>query len=71
MLMPIFEFICNKCDEQFEYLMLSPADKDPECPKCQGKDVKKLMSAGSVRPHGIPSGSGGFALPKCAQSSGS
>ena len=69
--MPIFEFRCKKCDAQFEYLMLSPKDDDPECPKCHHKDVQKLMSAGSVRPQGIPSGSGGFSLPKCAPSGGS
>ena len=68
--MPIFEFKCKKCDEQFEYLMLSSNDDAPECPKCGHKKVQKLMSAGSVRPHGIPSGSGGFSLPKCAPSGG-
>ena len=68
--MPIFEFRCKKCDEQFEYLMLSAKDHDPACPKCGNKKVQKLMSAGSVRAHGIPTGSGGFELPKCAPSGG-
>ena len=66
--MPIHEFICEKCNHQFEYLILSAKDPDPQCPKCHGTKLQKLMSAGSVRPHGIPSGSGGFALPKCAPS---
>ncbi|MCG2751965.1 MAG: hypothetical protein L6301_08975 [Desulfobacteraceae bacterium] len=44
--------------------------KNPVCPECSHKKVKKLMSAGSVRPQGIPSGSGGFALPKCAHAGG-
>jgi hypothetical protein len=32
--------------------------------------VEKLMSAGAVRPHGIPTGSGGFQPPPCKPSAG-
>ena len=42
--MPIYEFSCKKCDNQFEYLVF----KDGEivnCPDCGNKKVKKLMSA--------------------------
>ncbi|MBA3030552.1 MAG: zinc ribbon domain-containing protein [Desulfobacteraceae bacterium] len=68
--MPIFEFVCEKCNHQFESLMMASDRKNPVCPECSHKKVKKLMSAGSVRPQGIPSGSGGFALPKCAPAGG-
>ena len=68
--MPIYEFVCCKCDHAFEYLALSASEENPACPKCDSKSVQKLMSAGSVRPHGIPTGSGGFALPKCAANTG-
>ncbi|MBW2569652.1 MAG: zinc ribbon domain-containing protein [Deltaproteobacteria bacterium] len=63
--MPIFEYVCKKCDSHFEQLVLSPEDPAPKCPKCCGNNVKKLISAGNVRPHGIPTGSGGFKPPKC------
>ncbi len=63
--MPIFEFECKKCNHQFEQLFLS-SDRDlPECPKCRAKNARKLISAGSVRPNGIPTGAGGFKPPAC------
>ncbi len=68
--MPIYEFACKKCGQEFEALFLSQDDPDPTCPKCQSKKVEKLISAGSVRPNGIPTGSGGFKAPACAPSGG-
>jgi putative FmdB family regulatory protein len=68
--MPIFEFVCEKCDHAFECLILASDRKNPLCPACGHQKVKKLMSAGNIRPQGIPTGSGGFALPKCAPSGG-
>jgi len=68
--MPIYEFICKECQEEFEELVMSPGDPKPKCPECGSKKVEKLMSAGSFRPQGIPSGSGGFSPPKCAPSGG-
>jgi putative FmdB family regulatory protein len=66
--MPIFEYVCEKCNHQFEQLILSSREPDPECPACQSGDVYKLMSAGVVRAHGIPTGSGGFKAPACVPS---
>jgi putative FmdB family regulatory protein len=66
--MPIFEYVCNQCECQFEKLLLKPEDGPPECPGCGGKKVKKIMSAAAVRPQGIPKGSGGFKPPACAAS---
>lgn len=66
--MPIHEFICEKCAHEFEVLVLSSTEADPACPKCRNTVCKKLMSAGNVRPNGIPSGGGGFNPPACAPS---
>ncbi|MCP4748506.1 MAG: zinc ribbon domain-containing protein [Desulfobacteraceae bacterium] len=68
--MPIHEYQCKKCSCEFEYLKLSSMDPLPRCPSCCSADVKRLISAGSFRPEGIPSGSGGFNLPKCKPSGG-
>ena len=68
--MPIYEYFCEKCDYCFEHLVFSANDSVPECPNCKYNNVKKLMSAGCVRPKGIATGSGGFKQPSCAPSGG-
>ncbi|MGM0418793.1 MAG: FmdB family zinc ribbon protein [Thermodesulfobacteriota bacterium] len=60
--MPIFEYKCKKCGKIFEEIVLS-SNEDINCPECKTSDVKKLISAGAVRPDGIPKGSGGFQPP--------
>ena len=42
--MPIYEYQCEKCSKEFEYLVLSSSEV-PDCPACQSKKVNKLMSA--------------------------
>ncbi len=64
--MPIHEFECGKCGFHFEYLILSAGDNPSKCPECRSKKVNKLISAGSFRPQGIPTGSGGFEPPACS-----
>ncbi len=68
--MPIFEYHCDDCNCDFEYLKLSSQDADPACPTCCRNNVRRLISAGSVRPDGIPKGKGGFTPPKCMPSGG-
>lgn len=68
--MPIYEYACNKCGKNFDYLSFRSDDPAPPCPGCGAEDVKKLMSAPSFRPDGIPTGKGGFSGPKCASSGG-
>jgi len=68
--MPIFEFRCKECHHPFEQMefptLANSSDHDIlTCPKCDGKNVQKLMSPGSFRPQGIPKGKGGFNPPKC------
>ncbi|RJP84089.1 MAG: zinc ribbon domain-containing protein [Desulfobacteraceae bacterium] len=41
--MPIYEYICQKCDKKFEALIMG---RDvPRCPDCSASSVKRLMSA--------------------------
>jgi len=42
--MPIYEFECNQCKDKFELLVRSSATP-LVCPKCSGKDLKRLVSA--------------------------
>jgi putative FmdB family regulatory protein len=45
--MPIFEFICKKCSEKFETLVLNDAER-VECPKCKNGEVSKQFSVFSA-----------------------
>ncbi len=49
--MPIYEYICADCENEFEELVFS-RDETPPCPKCGSKNVTKLMSAGVVKTEG-------------------
>ena len=53
--MPIFEFHCSGCENNFEELVFG--GKLPEqCPQCGGRAIEKLMSACNVKSAG---GNGG------------
>ncbi|MCA6085035.1 FmdB family zinc ribbon protein [Candidatus Endomicrobiellum agilis] len=41
--MPLFEFICKKCNEKFETLVFG--DENTECPKCKSSKVIKQFSS--------------------------
>ncbi|HEX16729.1 MAG TPA: zinc ribbon domain-containing protein, partial [Deltaproteobacteria bacterium] len=41
--MPIYEFRCEDCGEEFETLVLS-SKEEVRCPQCRGEKVKRLMS---------------------------
>ncbi|OQY56806.1 MAG: FmdB family transcriptional regulator [Desulfobacteraceae bacterium 4572_88] len=41
--MPIYEYHCDQCDKDFEYLVFG--SEAPVCPNCEGNDVRRLMSA--------------------------
>lgn len=41
--MPIYEFECKECGENFEELV-SPSQDDIKCPKCGSDKVEKLFS---------------------------
>ena len=43
--MPLFEFVCTTCDQDFEELVRSAgAVGEVTCPKCGGAHVKKKIS---------------------------
>jgi putative FmdB family regulatory protein len=43
--MPIYEYRCQECEEEFEKLVLSPsANKPVECPHCGSEKVNKVIS---------------------------
>jgi putative FmdB family regulatory protein len=43
--MPVYEYRCGECGEQFELFLRSAVQKTaPTCPKCGSTDVKKALS---------------------------
>jgi putative FmdB family regulatory protein len=49
--MPIYEYECRKCGEEFELLVLSSTV--PACPACQAQDLEQLLSGFAVSSDGI------------------
>jgi putative FmdB family regulatory protein len=44
--MPIYEYRCRKCGEDFEFLVrMSDKQKTIACPKCRSTRTQRLMSA--------------------------
>ena len=52
--MPIFEFRCEDCGNEFEELMLGSQAQSSEaaCPKCQSRHTKKILSGFRARTRG-------------------
>ena len=53
--MPIFEFRCEACENEFEELCLGSAARagtGVPCPKCGSPDTKKLLSGFQARTRG-------------------
>ena len=46
--MPIYEYQCISCGNNFEELVFSETDMKLKCPKCSSTDTKKLMSASGI-----------------------
>ena len=42
--MPLYEYRCHACGEQFEYLLRSSAPA-AQCPACASTDLKQLISS--------------------------
>lgn len=41
--MPIFEFVCNKCGNEFEVIVFK--DEKQNCPNCGSEELTKKMSS--------------------------
>ena len=48
--MPIYEYTCSRCQEQFELLVrgASEADRPPPCPGCGTSDTHRILSGFAV-----------------------
>jgi putative FmdB family regulatory protein len=58
--MPIYEYVCTECKEEFSvYRSVNANEKDVRCPKCGSSDVKKKISAFSCCAVGSSSFSSG------------
>lgn len=62
--MPIYEYVCMKCESHFEELVRG--DQDPACPDCGAKKVARQLSVfaraavqGGSEPTAFPRGGGG------------
>lgn len=56
--MPIFEFVCEDCEEPFEELLRSASAVDEvTCPKCHSEQVRKQISTFAARVAGKSSSS--------------
>jgi len=53
--MPIYEFTCNVCGNEFEEILPSSNISTVTCNACGSSDIKKMLSSGSFR---LRSGSG-------------
>jgi len=64
--MPIFEFKCMECEEEFEKLVLSSTEQ-VQCPNCDSSNLRRLMSACGFKSNGefTPS-SGSSGCASCA-----
>ncbi len=64
--MPIYEFQCEACGEEFEVLLKSRSEiSEVTCQKCGGKKLRRLMS--TITPI-VDSGGGGEDKPRVAES---
>jgi putative FmdB family regulatory protein len=70
--MPIYEYICSKCDQKFELLKsMSQAGEGVSCPSCGGKAERVLSRFCSHADESLDSlgSSGGSACSSCASDS--
>jgi putative FmdB family regulatory protein len=46
--MPIYEFSCLDCDNEFEMIQSFSATTTPPCPKCQSTNVQRRLSPPAI-----------------------
>jgi len=70
--MPIYEYTCTKCNDEFELLLMG--SETAECPSCESSKVEKRFSVPAAHSSGSsqlpmagPSPQPGCGLPQCGQ----
>ena len=64
--MPMYEYVCQSCQEEFEELVFSQ-DEEVNCPACNGTEVTKKVSVVSFKSSGrFVAASGGGACSGCS-----
>lgn len=62
--MPIYEFYCNACENEFEELLSArEAEKGATCPRCGDAKPRKLISGFATSSAGKSSSGGAAACP--------
>ena len=51
--MPIYEYICKGCDNEFELLIRH--DTTAACPSCQGENIERQLSLNAIKSSGTHS----------------
>ena len=47
--MPIYTYLCKKCNEKFDLLVgIGRADEEIKCKKCGSKDIQKTLTSFNV-----------------------
>lgn len=65
--MPIYEFDCQSCGNEFDKLVRSmSAVSDVTCPACDSSQIKKKMSLFSSRTGGLNSDSASSSSASCS-----
>ncbi len=62
--MPIYEFVCNDCQHEFEELCRSSEEKST-CPQCSSAQVRRKFSAFATKGTGKKTASGSSASHSC------
>ncbi len=66
--MPIYEFVCKTCGNEFEAIVSSTDTTSVSCQSCKSGEVKKVMSASSIKVGGSAAPLGPSASPGCGSS---
>jgi putative FmdB family regulatory protein len=53
--MPIYEFVCSKCESHFDHLARSMGDAKAKCPKCGSEKTTRALSVFAVADGGAKS----------------
>ncbi|NLG65092.1 MAG: zinc ribbon domain-containing protein [Actinobacteria bacterium] len=62
--MPIYEFVCQQCDREFEELVRE--GQVVHCPACSSDHVRRLLSRFAIHSSGVRSAGGGKSCSSCS-----